>query len=196
MADEFDSLVDSLDTPSKRVRRDAAGRLAAAAANPNGAARLQALLDDHRPACRWGAAFALDMAGLRDSRVALVAVETLADRDADLRWAASGILGRCALELPETVAMLEKAAAGPSDERAKMAIYCLRDMGAERGALYRRALGRRDSGVRFAALSALAKCRELAASDIDAMEEVAVSDADQGVRRAARALLDKRAGGG
>ena len=47
VADEFDSLVDSLDTPSKRVRRDAAGRLAAAAANPNGGAADPAVCSLH-----------------------------------------------------------------------------------------------------------------------------------------------------
>ena len=35
------------------------------AAAPEGVGRLRAALDDERPGCRWGAAFALDRAGLR-----------------------------------------------------------------------------------------------------------------------------------
>ena len=188
---ELDALVDELNAPSKARRREAADRLASAAAGPGGDGRLRAALDDERPGCRWGAAFALDRAGLADLRVVQVAVETLGDRDADLRWAAARLLCRAAGGLAGVEALLLEAAADVSEQRAKMAIYCLRDLGSGTTELYRHALLREETGVRFAALSALASRERLEADDLRAMEQAASSDAHDGVRRAARTLLDK-----
>ncbi len=192
----IDKLIDDLDASSKKMRREAAGRLAEAAADPVVAGHLRGALTDRRPTCRWGVAFALDRAGHTDLAVAEVAVEVLGDRDADLRWAAARILTGAAAALPEIRAMLARAASGCSDARAKMALYCLRDLGADERPVFREALSHADTGVRFAALSALAGCSGFAPEDRRAMEEVAATDADAGVRRAARSLLDKRATGG
>jgi len=189
---EVDRLLEGLDDPAKRTRRQAAealGRLAAA----DGAlrARLAAALADGDPPRRYAVAYALFVAGDRTERLWAALSEALGSGDGDLRWAAARLV--IALEFDEATSRLLDEVASRNAERRKMALYCLRERRARGDAVegaVAAALADPEPGVRLAGMSALAA---LARDPADAADAIArlVDDREPGVRRAAAATLGK-----
>lgn len=139
---------------------------------------------------RWGAAFALARLGVATSAVVETLVDALADPDGDLRWAAAGLL-RGLLPPEAFVTQLCVAADTGSPTVRKMVLYALRDgslWDARCEALAHAGLGAADSGVRLAAMAALARRAVDRAAARTAIERLH-DDPHHGVRRAAAATL-------
>ena len=189
--EELAALADCLGAGRKAVERPAAEAFAALAARgiPVHDVLLDALASP-LPRRRWGAAFALSLAGNPPAATLPVLLETLGADDGDLRWAAASIVMR----LPDRAALvgslLALVTSGNAAQR-KMALYCLRDLEArtpevEQAVL--RALGDADRDVRLAAIATLAR---LACGRGAAAERLvhALETGDERVRRAAAAAL-------
>jgi len=139
---------------------------------------------------RWGAAFALARLGDPPLETLPVVLETLGGDDGDLRWAAAEILRRMP-ERARVIEALEDLLRTGNGAQRKMALYCLRDLGArapeiEQAALW--ALGDELRDVRLAAIAWLAR---LATDRAAAAERllIALASDDPQLRRAAAAGL-------
>jgi len=190
-ADELAALVECLGHGRKAVERAAADAFAALAAR-GVAVRdvlLAALAAEH-PRRRWGAAFALSLAGDPPPAVLPVLFETLGADDGDLRWAAAAIVVR----VPDRAALAEGLHGllrGGDAVRRKMALYCLRDLEmrtpeVEQAVL--RALDDADRDVCLAAVTTLPRLvldREAAAARLVRVLE----SGEDRVRRAAAVAL-------
>jgi HEAT repeat protein len=189
--EELSALVACLGHGRKVVQRAAADACAAlAGAGVPMGDRLRAALAAESFRLRWGAAYALALPGPPPTECLPVLLETLAQADGDLRWAAAGLVVRMAGQ-PGVEAALRALLLGPSAAGRKMALYCLRDLGAaspEVRTAAAAALADPDTGVRLAALATVAA---LALDRADAATGLAVllDDPDPGVRRAAAATL-------
>ena len=189
--EELAALADCLGAGRKAVERPAAEAFAALAARgvPVDEILLGALASP-LPRRRWGAAFALSLAGDPPPATLPVLLETLGADDGDLRWAAAGIVVR----LHERVALVESlralVASGNAAQR-KMALYCLRDLEARTPAVEQavlHALGDADRDVRLAAVATLARlARDRGAAAAKLVH--ALETGDERVRRAAAAAL-------
>jgi len=187
---ELQALAQCLGAPQKTIQRRAAAAFAALSARGVDVRPvLLAALASDEPPRRWGAAYACSLLGTPPAQVLPVLLTTLGCEDGDLRWAAASILVRMKGEalVDELRALLT---AGNAAQR-KMAVYCLRDLEARvadvEHALFA-ALDDPDSGVRMAAMSALARLS--ADRHTVALRVVGVlNDTDPGVRRAAAAIL-------
>jgi len=187
------ALADLLGHARKPVQRRAAEAFAALA-RAGVAVRpwLERALGDASLRRRWGAAYTLSLLGAPPPACLPVLLETLADPDGDLRWAAAGIVLQMrddpALE-PALVGLL----GGSGGAGRKMALYCLRDLPASSSgarAAATRALADPDVGVRLAAVATVAA---LAAGDAPGCLVALLDDPDAGVRRATAAALARLA---
>lgn len=189
--------VELLAEPVKEVSRRAAGVLVRAAGSGDLRPPVIDALGDVDPRTRWGAAFALAGAGVRDEPVLAAAVDALALEDGDVRWAAAEIVRETVRAHPGMIAVVSAAAAGEMSVQRKMALYCLRDLrrvpGADDCGVFLAALDDEDRGVRLAGLSCLAVSAGVGAhgSALDRVIGCLESDPDAGVRRAAAATLGK-----
>ena len=191
-AEALEALAACLGDRRKAVQRPAAD--AFAALHRRGVdvrSVLDAALVSADPRRRWGAAYAFSRLGASPPGLVPVLLEALATDDGDTRWAAAGIL--VALGLPELPGQLLALSGSESAAQRKMALYCLRDLGAaspEAEVALHAALADPDPGVRLAGMAALARLaadREAAAGRVAAL----LADADAGVRRAAAATLGR-----
>jgi HEAT repeat protein len=181
--------------PRKAVQRLAADVLAATTDATRAAAvtllRIAAASED--PRRRWGAVYALGRLGLVDTEMVPTLLAVFDHRDGDERWAAAQLMRACArghasLVLPLVV----NAAAGGSAEQRKMALYVLRDVAPDDAGVHRavrRGLADPEVGVRFAALSAVARLVPRPADACDLVVALAERDPDPGLRRAALSAL-------
>jgi HEAT repeat protein len=190
-ADALDALAECLGHDRKAIQRPAADAFAALAAR--GAPvrdRLLRVVETGAPRQRWGAVYALARLGPLPPLALPVLLDGLGSADGDVRWATAELLQR----LPEQEVLVARLRALTADGNAaqrKMALYCLRDLGArtpdvERAVSAALADGNRD--VRLAAIATLARiasARAVAADRLLAM----LADDDVGVRRAAAAAL-------
>ena len=190
-ADELAALAECLGHARKAVQRPAADACAALAAQgvdvrPVLAEALASPLGRQR----WGAAFALARMGTPPPETLPVLLETLGGDDGDIRWAAAEILRRLP-ERPPVVEALGRLVRAGNGAQRKMALYCLRDLGArgtelEQAALW--VLGDAQHDVRLAAIAWLvrhASAREIVADRL----LIALSGDDPQLRRAAAAGL-------
>jgi hypothetical protein len=178
--------------PSRTVRRRASGALATAlAAGDVEAAFVEALLEAGDAATRWGAAFALHRAGRATARVVDIALDTFAEENGDLRWAASTVLAASAALAPDLPRRLRELATSGSPTTRKMALLCLADAGDRDVAFACGALRDEDAYVRLAAVTVLARLADDAALSREALASTASSDPEAGVRRAAAAVLER-----
>ena len=190
--EELAALADCLGADRKAVERPAAEAFAALAARgvPVDEILLGALASP-LPRRRWGAAFALSLAGDPPPATLPVLLETLGADDGDLRWAAAGIVVRLQHERAALVESLRALVASGNAAQRKMALYCLRDLEARTPAVEQavlHALGDADRDVRLAAIATLAR---LALDRGGAAERLvhALETGDERVRRAAAAGL-------
>jgi HEAT repeat protein len=185
-----------LGADSKPVRRRAADALAALARrDPTIVAAIRHGLRsaDHR--VRFGAAYALGAVGKEaltlDTAAALC--EALGSLDGDLRWAAAELMVRLGRAHPEEIrGELLALASGANPAARKMALYCLRDLGAGgTGVLQAVAAAVRDldAHVRLAALALLSGSFANHDAAAQLMLERLDSDPEVGVRRAAAVAL-------
>ena len=189
--EELAALADCLGAGRKAVERPAAEAFAALAARGAPVDEvLLAALASPLPRRRWGAAFALSLAGDPPAATLPVLLETLGADDGDLRWAAAGIVVRLR-DRAALVGSLRALLASRNATQRKMALYCLRDLETrapevEQAVL--QALGDADRDVRLAAIATLAR---LALDRGGAAERLvhALETGDERVRRAAAAGL-------
>lgn len=183
-------LIERLGGASKEERRCAAEELVALAKSDAAVvALLRAALADPAPRRRWGAAFALCRAGVRDDPVFAGALEALGDNDGDVRWAAAEICVSLAGADPARRCSILAMAADPAAPGRKMALYCLRDLGINDEGVLEDALKAGETAVRLAAVSCLARIPVLSRRGVDALLAAVDHDADVGVRRAAAVAL-------
>lgn len=190
---ELDSLLLDLRAHDKDIQVLAANALAQRAREePAVRERLLAMLADPQARTQWGAAYALNLAGTEPGLDCLAAaIDALGTADGDVRWAAAELLLRIGRRYPGEVRdTLLEVMAGSDNNRRKMALYCLRDLGPTDSevlsAAARAAMRGSDPQVRLAAL-AFVKRRHPAATEI--MIGVLERDSDAGVRRAAASAL-------
>ena len=190
--EELAALADCLGAGRKAVERPAAEAFAALAARgvPVDEILLGALASP-LPRRRWGAAFALSLAGDPPAASLPVLLETLGADDGDLRWAAAGIVVRLQHERAALVESLRALVASGNAAQRKMALYCLRDLEARTPAVEQavlHALGDADRDVRLAAVATLARlARDRGAAAAKLVH--ALETGDERVRRAAAAAL-------
>ena len=189
--EDLAALAECLGAGQKALERPAAEAFAALAARgvPVRDVLLGALASP-LPRRRWGAAFALSLAGDPPAATLPVLLETLGADDGDLRWAAADIVVRLRDRATLVESLRALAGSGNAAQR-KMALYCLRDLDArtpevEQAVL--RALGDDDHDVRLAAVATLAR---LASDRAAAAERLvhALERGDERLRRAAAAAL-------
>jgi HEAT repeat protein len=147
---------------------------------------------------RWGATFALSLAGEVPVGALETLVEALGVADGDLRWAAVELLVRCAgIDRGVALPRLLGAASSGSDVQRKMALYCLRDAGARHPAVLaaaEQALAETNTDLRLAGLSALARLHGDRSAASLRVARLLV-DGDERIRRAAAGTLGRMGAG-
>lgn len=185
-------LLDALQQNDKAAVRSAVEGLVALAAEVPGVA--EALDRRLRARPRWSVAYALG----RIARPSALCLEVLAgglgSGDQDLRWATQLLLTALGKRYPEVRERLQGLLRRGSATQRRMAVYCLRDMGAAGTGLADALLGAvRDPEplVRVAVVTSLAKAPEVGAAALDALRSAAASDPDARVRNAAAFALTR-----
>jgi len=190
-------LITLLADPDKKVRRRAAGALAAVARSEHHHAVLMTALADPDPERRWGACCALSLAGRSSSRTFGVALDCLDHQDRDVAWAAAQIVVHACREDGSRTAVLRRLIADRAAGLRKMALYCLRDIGGSPMSLFCEALEDTSTAVRLAALAGLFRLsREPDRPPADAavitrVRDCLRCDTEPGVRRASAAVLGR-----
>jgi HEAT repeat protein len=176
----------------KAVQRPAAERLAAAAreeATVRAALAARLASADERE--RWGAAYALAHVEPAPRDAMPVLLDALASSDGDVRWAAARLVVSAVRHEPALAALVPPLVGAATAVQRKMALYCLRDLGAavaiDRAGIAP-ALADVDPAVRIAAMAAALAV--LPHTD-DLAERIAtvLDDDEPGVRRVAAVTL-------
>jgi HEAT repeat protein len=197
----LDALARCLGAGRKAIERRAADAFVAIAARDARApVILHRVIEGADPRARWTAAYALARCG--GERLAERAVdalfEALASDDGDVRWAAADLIVALGRERrAAVVTRLLKLASGDNPVAQRMALYILRDLNADGGAMLEaidRASRAASTHVRLAALAALASVKDSGDAVRIALERLE-DDPDAGVRRAAAAALGAVASG-
>lgn len=186
-------LLDALQENDKAaVRRAVEGLEALAAEFPEVAEALDRRL---RAGPRWSIAYALG----RIARPSALCLEVLAgglgSGDQDLRWATQLLLTDLGKRYPEVRERLQGLLRRGSATQRRMAVYCLRDVGAAGTGLADALLAAvRDPEplVRVAAATTLAKAPEVGPAALEALRSAAAGDPDARVRNAAAFALTRR----
>lgn len=193
---ELEAVVECLGSDSKAVQRRASDALVARAqGDARVAGAVRGLLNSANSYARWGAAYALGTIGgdVLDLGALDALLEALDASDGDLRWAAAQRvvdLGRNNRgEVCGALVALEHRGGVVA---RKMALYCLRDLGAASDEV--RELAERtatDGGVhlRLAALSLLGTLGDSSGRAAETIAQRLEKDSDAGVRRSAAAAL-------
>lgn len=182
---------------TKAEQRRAAEALAAAAQHDQRViGLLREALGGDSARSRWGAAYTLGLIGGALDRTALpVLAEALSNPDGDVRWAAAELIVRLGRGAPDLVIaeMMRLARQGTASAR-RMALYCLRDLGA-RGEdmlmLADECCEESDALLRLAALSMVSRAEQGVARGAELAVRLLSSDPHAGVRRSAAAALGK-----
>jgi HEAT repeat protein len=195
-AETVAAIAGCLGADSKTVRRRAADALAALARrDPAIVAAIRRGLRSPEERIRFGAAYALGAVGdevlTLDTAAALC--EGLGNSDGDLRWAAAELMVRLGRVHPKEIGEELLALVSSANPAArKMALYCLRDLGARDSRVLQAvaaAVGDLDAHVRLAALALLSGSFADHDTAAQLMLERLESDREVGVRRAAAVAL-------
>ena len=189
--DELAALAECLGDGRKAVERRSADAFAALhARGVDVEAVLAAALAAPVARRRWGAAFALSLLGDPPSSTLPVLLDALGMDDGDVRWAAAAIVTRLR-DRDQVVRALQDVVRRGSAAQRKMALYCLRDLGARLPDVETAVLAAVDDAeweVRIAAITSLphlTRTPERAAERLVAVLETA----EARERRAAAAAL-------
>lgn len=194
-SDELAALIENLSSQSKTVARHAAGTIAILGrSNPAIVTRLLDLLSASDGATRWTAAYALGLIDdALDLRAAPVLIEALASSDGDVRWAALDLMVRLGRRFPDAIrASLLALQPDDNSNRRKMSLYALRKLGMRDSSVLAAVRDASASADRHVRLAALAFIRDSAGAMPDCVDIVLrclESDPEEGVRRAAAAIL-------
>lgn len=189
-----DALAELLGDPDRTVARAASDALVRIAADDPGVkTALDRQLRSGDPGRRFGAAFTSARLGPPEPRLIPALVEGLQAEHGDVRWSAARILvdaGRLHVEVLPIVLGLVRG--GSTPEIRRMAAYCARELAPdspESAAALLDASRDRDSTVRRAGLSALAKLIDPPAQVYDRLIETLRADPDPPARRIAAVAL-------
>ena len=188
-------LLDALDQTDKAVVRRAVEQLVALAADEPEVAEI--LAQRLREAPGWPVAYALGQV-TRPSTACLEVLEWgLGSGDQDLRWATQLLLTDLGKRYPEVAARLEDILRQGTATQRRMAVYCLRDVGAAGAGLPAAVLGAiadPEPLVRVAVVTTLAKAPELERDALDSLRRAAADDPDVRVRNAAAFAVKRLSG--
>jgi HEAT repeat protein len=192
-SDKIAALVESLDRRDKKeMRRAAEALIAYGKTAPRLADKLHALMEKTPAEMRWPIAYVAAQIA-PPTTACLDALKTALDvADPDIRWAIAVLLADLGKKSSAGVAgaLAELVRSGSATQR-RMAIYCLRDIGAPDApapAAIRGALGDDDPLVRVAAVTSLKTFPEIAGAHPDELLRL-LSDRDSRVRASAALAL-------
>jgi HEAT repeat protein len=139
---------------------------------------------------RWGATYAWSLIGTVPASAQATLIELLGDADGDLRWAAGALLKRLAERDRASVVADLIASVRQVPNARKMALYCLRDLGAGEAIAPALSVLAADDELETR-LAALATVAALEADHAIAARRIAalVEDADPRMQRAAAGTL-------
>ena len=182
----MEPLLDALEEPDKGVvRRAVEGLVALAAGEPRVAEALARRLQANS---RWPVAYALGQITRPSAACLEVLVRGLGSGDQDVRWATQLLITDRGKRFPEVGSRLEALLGDGSPTQRRMAVYCLRDIGAAGAglpAVFLEALRDPEPLVRVAVITSLAKAPAAGAGVLDALRGAAADDPDTRVRNAA-----------
>jgi HEAT repeat protein len=189
----LDRLIRSLDQSDKKAVRAAADALLSmSSAAPEIAGRLRAALAQAPAEKRWPIAYVLAHIPPLDGQCLDALKDALDFHDPDIRWAIALLLVRLAKKSEPGVEsnLLKLLHTGRPTQR-RMAVYCLRDVGAED--LLREALpyslGDSDPLVRVAAVTSLKTFPEIGRDLAEQVLRLVAEDSDSRVRASAALAL-------
>ena len=189
----LDLLIQALDQPDKKAVREAVDALIPMAKSaPEVAARLSAALEAAPAEKRWPIAYVLSHISPLSTSCVDALKDALAFEDPDIRWAVALLLVRLAKKPEPAVAahLIELLRCGSPTQR-RMAVYCLRDIGAEeflRSAL-QSALADSDPLVRVAAVTSLKAFPGIGRDAAEELLRLVAKDLDSRVRASAALAL-------
>ena len=157
----------------------------------------EALAQRLQAAPRWPVAYALGQITRPSPSCLEVLVRGLGSGDQDVRWATQLLVTDLGKRYAEVGSRLEALLDGGSATQRRMAVYCLRDIGAAGAGLpaaLLEALRDPEPLVRVAAATSLAKAPAAGADALDALRSAAAEDPDVRVRNAAAFAVKRLAG--
>jgi HEAT repeat protein len=193
-SDTIDSLIASLELSDKKALRAAVDALIPrASSDPEVAVRLRAVLDTAPAKKRWPVAYVLAQIAPLSAPCLDALKDALDENDPDIRWAVALLLVQLGKKSETGVArrLIELVHSGKPTQK-RMAVYCLRDIGAEDPAHHRavqHALGDSDPLVRVAAVTSLKAFPMIGESATDRLLQLVSSDADSRVQSSAALAL-------
>jgi len=199
-SDKIDALIASLEQSDKRAVRKAVDALISMTSSATEVAdRLRALLDRAPAEKRWPIAYVLAQIASLSSPCLDALKDALDAADPDIRWAVALLLVRLGKKSDTAVArhLIELVHSGKPTQR-RMAVYCLRDIGAQDTGVGRAlidALGDGDALVRVAVITSLKVMPQIGGAALDLLLRMFAEDADLRVRASA-ALALARLGAG
>ena len=193
----MEPLLDALEETDKGVVRGAVEELVALAAAEPGVA--EALARRLQAAPRWPVAYALGQITRPSPACLEVLVRGLGSGDQDVRWATQLLVTDLGKRYAEVGSRLEALLGDGSATQRRMAVYCLRDIGAAGAGLpaaLLEALHDPEPLVRVAVATSLAKAPAAGSDALDALRSAAAEDPDVRVRNAAAFAVKRLAGPG
>ena len=155
--------------------------------------KLHDLLGQTPPERRWPIAYVLAQTSPLTPACIEALKEMLGTGDPDLRWAAAVLLVRLAKERnPNLITELADLLRSGAVRQRRMAVYCLRDIGAQDEDTSRAligALGDADALVRVAMITSLKAMPKVAGEALEILLRMFVDDADMRVRASAALAL-------
>jgi HEAT repeat protein len=193
-SDKIAALVESLDRRDKKeMRRAAEALIAYGKTAPRLADRLHALIEVTPAEKRWPIAYVLAQVSPLTTTCLKALDDALDAADPDIRWAVALLLARLGKNSDSGVVahLVELLKSGRPTQR-RMAVYCLRDIGAHDSPsteAFQTALVDPDPLVRVAAITSLRALPEIARGALDRLLRLVSADEDSRVRASAALSL-------
>jgi HEAT repeat protein len=193
-SDKIDALIASLEQSDKRaVRKSVDALISRANSAPDIAAKLRVALDRAPAEKRWPIAYVLAHVSPLSTPCLEALMNALDVSDPDIRWAVVLVLVRLGKNPESGVALrLIELVRSAKPTQRRMAVYCLRDIGADDPAqrqAVQRALGDPDPLVRVAAVTSLKAFPMIGGNATDQLLQLVSSDPDSRVQSSAAMAL-------